>query len=206
MICIDPVGGPAGGTFPSPGRPEGFREGHPAGPEREAVEFNNTTVGLGKLVTPGSESVNSNSVKLTFNLTQEQAGPFPVSTESLWCDCEGEYFRVKNIPFFLDELSYDDVISVTSLPDGNYRIESIVVPSDNSTLWIGVLDDDEGTRLVTEIKELGCGSESGVFNGYIAVNVPSVVDLRKVLAIVQQGEERGTLIVDYPSIRHETTE
>lgn len=142
------------------------------------------------------------AVKLSFLLTEEQAGPFPVSIESLWCDVDGAYYRVKNVPFFIDGLSFDDVISVSELPDGVVQVKEIVEPSFNSTIWIYLLDNTHGEPVVEALQLLGCGVEGGVIDGYFSVNVPAALDFHDVYAAIKSGEENGSISVDYPSIRH----
>ncbi len=77
-----------------------------------------------------------NSVKIKFKLTDDQMANYPVTTESIWCDVEGDYYRVKNIPQFLDDLSYDDLISIKNESENEFSVEKIIEPSKNSTIWI----------------------------------------------------------------------
>lgn len=142
------------------------------------------------------------SRKLTFKLSEEEAGPFPVSVESLWCDCEGAYFRVKNIPFFLENLSLDDLIEIKEDKYGNSQIDRIVSPSLNSTVWVYIKDKVRGTDILDKIRNLGCELEGGVFDGYFAVNVPERVRLGELNEFLSEVEEKGWALVDYPSIRH----
>lgn len=142
------------------------------------------------------------SVKLTFSLTKEQAGPYPISTESIWCDVEGDYFRVKNIPFFINRLSFDDLIAVEKTKKGGWRIAKIIEESRNSTIWLYFTSWPEGGGVLDQIKLLGCLAEGGIFQGYYAVNVPANVDIGDVYSVIDIAEEQSLLLANYPSLRH----
>jgi Domain of unknown function (DUF4265) len=151
-------------------------------------------------------SGDSNSlVKLSFKLTVDQIGPFPVTVESLWCVVEGDYFRIKNIPFFVDELSFDDLISVSKVSAGIYQIAAIISPSGNSTIWLLVRDVLHGKQCLESLSALGCGVEGGVLSDYYAVNVPESVAIDMVLPIIDNATKSNWISVDYPSIRHSTS-
>lgn len=144
----------------------------------------------------------SSAVYLTFQLTEEQAGPFPVSTESLWCLPVGENFRVRNIPFFIDDISFDDVISVTPVSDGVFSVANVVAASKNSTIWVCCRAEEYEAPFTNKLLALGCGVEGGVLKGYYAVNVPADVGIKAVCSVIDEAESAGKIYVDYPSIRH----
>lgn len=146
----------------------------------------------------------ASDVKLTFRLSEDQIGPFPIAVESLWCAVEGKFFRVKNIPFFIDGVSFDDLIEVSGKANDCYEIAKVVGPSNNCTIWILTKDVERGAALLEELGVLGCGIEGGVFPDYFAVNVPMTTDLDKVLSVIQDCEQSGWVAVDYPSIRRES--
>lgn len=148
----------------------------------------------------------SRTVKLTFRLSEEQAGPFPVSTESLWCIKEEGNYRIKNIPFFIDGISFDDLISIIHLSDDLVEIDEVIQASGNSTIWLYVKDELHGAEALNAIKLLGCGVEGGVLEGYFSLNVPSHVDIKEVNAIIEKAESHGFVISDNPSIRHDANQ
>jgi Domain of unknown function (DUF4265) len=145
---------------------------------------------------------NKDTVKLSFLLSEDQSGPFPISTESLWCDVEGKYYRLKSIPFFVDGISFDDLIEVSKAIDGNFKIEQVIEPSKNSTVWLYFKDEQNGQKMLDSLLALGCGVEGGVFDGYFSVNVPHTIDFNKVQGLVHEGQQLGYVSPDYPSIRH----
>lgn len=128
-------------------------------------------------------------------------GDYPVSTESLWFDKEGEYFRLKNIPFFIDYVSYDDLIELKLIRDNVYEVGKVISPSGNSTIWICSTNNAD-TSIVESFKNFGCAIEGGVLKGYYTVNVPSNVDFNKVCNFIEEEEAAGVLVADYPCTRH----
>ena len=144
-------------------------------------------------------------VKLTFALSEEEIGPYPVSSEALWCTPENGNFRLKNIPFFLEGVSFDDIVSVVREGEHLHRISKVVNPSSNSTLWISIQDSKNGLPLLDALTALGCGVEGGVLEDYYAINVPGAVRLQNVLDLIDPALRKEWLLVDYPSIRHPAT-
>lgn len=144
----------------------------------------------------------SGKLKLTIKLTKDQMGEYPVSTESLWFDLEGNYFKLKNVPFFIDNLSFDDVISVILIEDNLYKIEKIIFKSKNSTIWLCVGNEEKGKLVLSDINKLGCTIEGGVLEGYFAINVPENLDIGNLYSLIDSAEKDEILVADYPSIRH----
>lgn len=129
-------------------------------------------------------------------------GDYPVSTESLWFDKEGDFFRLKNVPFFIDNLSYDDLVEIRKSSGDGYEIVNLVCQSKNSTVWLCVNDIDRAKPILDNIKNLGCLIEGGVLYGYYAINIPSDADFDSVISLIEDGQQKDLLIADYPSIRH----
>ena len=73
-----------------------------------------------------------NEVKLTIKLTEEQCEGYPVSMEPLNFIEELGHYKLVNIPFFIDNLSMEDVISVKAIDRDLFEINEIVNRSKNS--------------------------------------------------------------------------
>lgn len=140
-------------------------------------------------------------VKLTIKLTQEQSEGYPVSTETLNFIKELGHYRLVNIPFFVDNLSMEDVISVRAIDSDLFEIDEIVNKSKNSTIWVTLNDSELGNRVLSKVHNLGCGYEGGVLKGYYTINVPYSVDIDDVFDLLDEAEEQNILLMDYPSIR-----
>ena len=143
----------------------------------------------------------NDAVNLKILLTEDQRGPFPVSVESLWFKPIGNNFQLKNVPFFIDELSFEDVVSVTLISDDTYEITSVVTQSLNSTVWVYVKEEFSGHKLIKELLSLGCDVESGVIDDYYAVNVPEGSDYIKISELLDTAEDSKKILVSYASMR-----
>ncbi len=78
----------------------------------------------------------SDKVKVNFvyyDLDEELA------TESVWAEKENKYYRIKNIPSFAPNISYDDLISVEEDEDELF-FDEIIKTSGNSTVQIIIYD------------------------------------------------------------------
>ena len=147
-----------------------------------------------------------NKVKLCFRLTQDQSAGFPVGAERIWCRKEPGGYRVKNAPFFVDGLSFEDLITVRDLGSGDVELDQILERSGNSTIWMNFSNPDFSKAVLDSIRSLGCSIEGGVFPGYFSVNVPEIVPIVDVFDLLDKEINQGVLEVNYPSIRQERSE
>lgn len=118
----------------------------------------------------------SNKVKVNFvyyDLDEELA------TESVWAEKENNYYRIKNIPFFAPNISYDDLISVEE-DEEELFFEDIIETSGNSTLQIIIYNKNDIADITKMLEHFGCGWEGSHLEGYISVNVPKEVDYTNV--------------------------
>lgn len=141
-------------------------------------------------------------VNRTIKLTAEQSEGYPVSTESLWFLEDGSYLRLINIPFFIDDISMEDVLELKPIGEDLFAIKRVAKRSGNSTIWVSLNVDDKGKERLEAIHALGCGYEGGVLNAYYAINVPSAVDIEKVFKILTSAENDEVLIFDCPCVQH----
>ena len=58
-----------------------------------------------------------------------------LAIESIWAEKEGQYYRVKNIPFFAPNVAYNDLISVEADHDELF-FDHLIKPSGHSTIQI----------------------------------------------------------------------
>lgn len=102
-----------------------------------------------------------------------------LATESVWAEKENNYYRIKNIPFFAPNISYDDLISVEE-DEEELFFEDIIETSGNSTLQIIIYNKNDIADITKMIEHFGCGWEGSHLEGYISVNVPKEVDYTNV--------------------------
>jgi len=132
--------------------------------------------------------------KLGFHLAVEDEWP-PYEVEHIWTEQVGGLFRIKNYPFFLKGVSYDDLISAQVGPDDYVDQWVLVAPSTNSLVWI--IDENEtdiGERLIAA----GCDVERDDHYGLISANVPAGTDRQRLDGILKEYEASGQISVAVP--------
>lgn len=141
-------------------------------------------------------------IQLSIKLTDEQKDGYPVSSESLWFLKEGDYYRLINIPFFVDGVSIEDIVSLKPVPGSQFSFQKVISRSGNSTIWVTLNDYEKGKEALKKIHGLGCGYEGGVLHGYFAINVPKSLNIKRVYLILDDAESKGVLMCDYPNVVH----
>lgn len=141
-------------------------------------------------------------IKLTFMLDVDEDGWPPVAAEGLWCDQDGDFFRINNTPFFVKNIAYGDLIQVSAFDDAQVVLDRVVEESGNSTVWLYFQEDGASQPVLSELNGFGCGFEGGAIHGYFAVNVPKEVSMKEVERVLAPLEESGKLFVAYPADRH----
>ncbi len=104
------------------------------------------------------------SVKVFFELQQDEDGYPPVTCESLWATPVGNgLYRFDNIPFFARGVAYEDVVSA-------------------------VRRDAKAPELRRELEALGCDTEQSHIPNLFAVDVPPSVSLEEVRRLLETGD------------------
>ncbi|GGF10468.1 DUF4265 domain-containing protein [Flavobacterium limi] len=94
-----------------------------------------------------------------------------LAVESVWAIKEKNGYKIKNIPFFVPNIAYDDVISVED-DNGELFFDDIIKESGNSTIQVIIYDEINFEEVTKKIESFGCGWEGSHLKGYISVNVP----------------------------------
>lgn len=139
--------------------------------------------------------------KVRFALNADSGWP-PVSSEAVWCEREGENYKLVNSPFFIPDLAYGDIIS--ALPDsvnGHIFEYEIVEKSGHSVVWmmnnVG-LDTSDFTALILE---LGCKIEGLDNFDLYSIDLPVHIDIDAFDGVISTFESMG-LNFAYPTWRH----
>ena len=117
-----------------------------------------------------------------------------ISVESVWASKEGDYYRIKNIPFFAPNLAYDDLIDVEE-DEGELYFEDIIEESGNSTIQLIIFDENNISLVTQTLDSFKCGWEGSYLKSYFSVNVPKEVDYKLIREYLQYGREQK--IFDY---------
>lgn len=125
-------------------------------------------------------------VKIIFPLERDEEGYPPFPEESLWGKkCEGGYL-IDNVPFFIYDISLDDVVSVKK-KEGQLYFHQLLYKSTNSTIRIFSKDHALMEKVRQSLAEKGCYWEYSNIKSYSSVNIPIEV-AEEIIAILDNEE------------------
>ncbi len=131
--------------------------------------------------------------KVYFHLEQDDGYP-PISIEMLNVSAlGGDLYRIENTPFFISNVSYNDVVmAVPNDATEHLEFKAVVEQSDFTALSIILMDSSMDTLLMDLFRGLDCVIEYGEFGVYrvLAVAVPSNVDYESLREELQSFEDR----------------
>jgi hypothetical protein len=108
-------------------------------------------------------------------------------------------FRVNNIPIFVSEVSYGDIVSVSEDRNGALNFHAVIEEGGHSTLRVIFLENDADTRSITvrasDLGELlrknGCEFQVSRPPEILAIDIPPSVSIEVIRGILQRGEVDG---------------
>ena len=124
-------------------------------------------------------------------------------TESLWCQKDGEYYVVDNIPFVAKRISLGDTIKAEYDEDEKaFYFDDFVKVSGNTTVRLYFKNENiiEGVR--KRLNELGCEGEIFLARKVLAVNVPSNIDYKPIKKFLDEGEQQGMWTYEESCLAH----
>ena len=131
-------------------------------------------------------------IKVVFYLGDDEWHGY--ETESVWAEkISGSCCRIQNTPFYAKGISFEDIVFVKERSNGLW-FESVSIAAGHSTYRI-LLDKSIPEAGFQEywapIENLGCNYESTDSGKMflLAVDVPSNVDIHKVYALFERGEQ-----------------
>jgi hypothetical protein len=101
------------------------------------------------------------------------------NTEQVWAEQVGDYYKIKNIPFFASNIALDDIIKVED-DEGALHFDKLVTPSGNSVVQITFFKIESFEEVTKELEKLGCGWEESHLASLISVNIPKDVGYKNV--------------------------
>ena len=145
-------------------------------------------------------------IALSFQLQQDEDGWPPAAVECLWCEPQGDHYRVETCPLFVKGISVGDLIDVQKDDQGDVVSFCVVRPSKNTTLWIIFWDESKVEPTLQELHKLDCDT-TGPLEGWktklCSVNVPSSTSMTDVDALLEPLEELEQIALACPSNRHD---
>jgi Domain of unknown function (DUF4265) len=140
--------------------------------------------------------------KIVFQLEKDEDGYPPNEWETMWADsADGALYVIDNIPFFVRDISYGDVVSVIK-KEGRLHFDEIIKPSLHSVIRVIVFDESKTNDLRHDLKLNSCDTELSHVKNLIAVDIPPSVDFDSVLEFLDEGEKDGLFEYEISSCRH----
>ncbi|MCL2075789.1 MAG: DUF4265 domain-containing protein [Betaproteobacteria bacterium] len=129
-----------------------------------------------KKMTNNSTKGTATEVKVFFDLSPVDDWP-PFASEYLWATpLKDDLYKINNVPFFADDVSYSDVVRAKSLGSRLTYLE-VVFPSKNTTLRVFCFDANKRERFLDILEKYKCIYEGAYDQEYIVANLDiSVLD------------------------------
>jgi len=128
-------------------------------------------------------------------------------TESLWCQRDGDYYIVDNVPFIAKRISLGDTIKAEYDADENaFYFDDFVKVSGNTTVRLYFEDKDIIEETRRQLIEMGCEGEIFLARKILAVNVPSNIDYRPIKKFLDEGEREGKWTYEESCLAHNLNE
>lgn len=128
-------------------------------------------------------------VKLTYYDLEDN-----LAVESVWATKDGEYYRIKNAPFFAPNLAYNDLIKV-EIDEGELHFDELIEASEHSTLQIVIYNKEDMESITKQIEKLNCNWEGSHLETYISVDIPCDINYKKIKEYI--GNMRSENKLDY---------
>jgi hypothetical protein len=126
-----------------------------------------------------------------------------IAIESIWALKVGEYYQLKNIPFFAPNIAYDDIIKVEE-EKGELFFDEIIIPSGHSTIQIIFFDKSNIENIILEIEKMGCTWEGMDRQEILSVDVPKEVNYLMVKNFLDEKFNRNILDYKESCLAHDT--
>ena len=140
---------------------------------------------------------NTSPIKIGFSLKRTKDWP-PFDVEHVWVEPSEGSLRIKNFPFFVQGLAFDD--EITAVLDENNYVQSWKMKNEspNSTIWVWT---HSKTDIIGKLEKLGCGVEGSAVEGLFSVNVPPSVRKDQIEGILDKYEGSSSVSIAFPAYR-----
>lgn len=143
--------------------------------------------------------------KVTLQL--EKADWHDHATETMWArPLGGDRFRLQNVPFYANGISYDDVVEAPNAGDRNL-VRTVVERGGHSTYRIFVTNDAALTSFQefwVPLERCGCTVERAT-ERLFGVDVPPEADIHQVYDLLQAGENASVWDFEEAHVGHSIT-
>lgn len=151
-----------------------------------------------------------NLYKVRFSIAQDEDGYPPFTVETMWCiQLPDGRFCVDNIPFFVKEISYCDLVSITEDKDGRLEFGELLEAGGHSTLRVIFFQENDkraenvrARELADKLKEKGCLTSISPPPVILAVDVPPSVQITAIQELLSEGEKQGLWTYEEATLAH----
>jgi Domain of unknown function (DUF4265) len=143
------------------------------------------------------------TVKIHFQLTQDEDGYPPVTVESAWAqstDREDAY-TIDNVPFFTRDATLGDTVAVRREGE-NLWFREMVQSSENSLIRVVFFDKNSVEDVHAALVALGCDVEHMKELNLLAVSVPPSTKIEDVQSYLQSQTDSGRIDYEEAILRH----
>jgi hypothetical protein len=140
-------------------------------------------------------------VKITFPLERDDDGYPPEDFETLWAeDLGGGNYRMDNIPFYIQGISPDDIVTAHAQGSELFFAE-LLNKSDISVIQIIFLDKSWIDRVLQELLSMGSKYEGSHVSSLFSIEVPSNVSYNDIINYLEIKNSMDILEYQEASIR-----
>lgn len=110
--------------------------------------------------------------------------------ESLWTIKSGNFYKLDNIPFFVYNLAYGDIVAIEEDNEEKW-FDELIESSENSLVQLELEKDSDDSAYKKEVGErfeaLGCDWEGMKNSNRIGVNIPKEIDYLEIKKELENG-------------------
>ena len=142
-------------------------------------------------------------VKMAFKLAKDEDGYPPDDFETMWVEDLGEYnYRIDNIPFYVEDLSPDDIVKGEIINNILY-FSKILKKSNISVIRIVFFSNNQKDkdRLLQKLVDSGCRWEGSHLSKLYSVEIPKSANADAAKAALDIEMANGVLDYEEASIR-----
>jgi Domain of unknown function (DUF4265) len=142
-----------------------------------------------------------NKKKMTFTLNKDSDGYPPDEYETIWVEDLGENrYRIDNIPFYVCDISPNDVVEGDFIGD-HIVFRRVIFKSKLSVIRIIFFDRSKSDSVMAELVRAGCRWEGSHLSNLYSIEVPDSVDFQTIIKLLNEQTARGIIDYEEASIR-----
>lgn len=110
------------------------------------------------------------------------------SYESMWAYIDNGRYKIDNIPFYVKNFSWGDIVTVQEI-EGELYIHQLVEESGHSTVSVLLPTAMMVDKVRAWFKRMGCDTELSNMKNLIAVDIPASIDYTPIKHKLEEGQQ-----------------